>query len=284
MADEWAKTAGPFTNYMVSCGKSVNTCRTYASGVIQFWRWCARYEMTPFEAAKKDLRDWIAVRLETVSPSRAHNDLAGIRTFYAWLRETGYRDDDPTTGVTVKRGKRLPTKPLSESELSGLLKACSTERDRLLVAVLAYTGLRITEMATLKCEDIDWRQGTFKIRGKGDKERVVAPSPDVLNRLHAFCGMFPTGPVWMSQWGKPLASHQIRKIIYNIAAAAGIKSVHPHRFRAFFATQYIEQFADIQALQGVMGHESIETTAAYSQWTRERRGLDQMRRLKLVAG
>lgn len=277
----WDSTSGPYTRYLISCGKSPNTARTYSSGVKMFWQWCSRYEMTPFDSSKSDLRDWVAYRHENVSPTRLHNDLAGIRLFYAWLKESGYREDDPTAGVRVKRGKRLPTKPLSREELDALMNAASSERDRLLILVLAHTGVRISELASINAEDIDWAQGLIIITGKGNKQRKLAPQMDVINRLHAFVGMFPSGPLWISRWERPLAAHQIRKLLYNVAKKAGVESVHPHRFRAFFATIYIEQFADIQALQGVMGHESIETTARYSEWTREQRGLDQMRRLKV---
>ena len=280
---DWLTTEGPFKRYLLSCGRSANTARTYASGVKMFWRWCAKYEMTPFEATRAELRDWTAERHASVSGTRLHNDLAGLRCFYAWLRETGYRDDNPTEGVKIKRGKRLPTKPLSMEELDALMQAASCERDRLLILVLAHTGLRVSELASLTSEDIDWASGVIIITGKGDKQRKLAPQIEVINRLHAFCGMFPSGPVWMSKWDRPLAEHQIRKLIYAVAAKAHVENVHPHRFRAFFATTYIEQFADIQALQGVMGHESIETTSKYSEWTREARGLKQMRALKILA-
>jgi site-specific recombinase XerD len=112
---------------------------------------------------------------------------------------------------------------------------------------------------------------------------MVIPPKDIIGRLHAFAGMFPSGPLWVSHWGRALSGQQLRKIIYGIAAEAKLEGVHPHRFRAFYATQYIEQFKDIQALQGVLGHTSIETTSRYSQWTREARGAAQMQRFT-VAG
>lgn len=278
-ATPWTQHEGPFTRYLLSCGKSPETARTYCSGVSLLWRWCARYETTPFDIGKPDLRDWFAERLSVVSPGRCHTDHAGVHLFYMWLKETGYRDDDPTEGIRIKRGKRLPTKPLEPRELDALVSNAGSERDRLIVLLLAYTGLRITELAGLTADDVDWERGEIRVRGKGDKDRRIAPKAEVLNRLHAFCGMFPVGPIWVSQWRRPLVSHQIRKIIYAIAAKAGVENVHPHRFRAFFATQYIDRFADIQALQGVMGHQSIETTSRYSEWTREKRGLTQMREL-----
>ena len=278
----WEPTRRNFTRYLLSSGKAPNTASTYASNLSIFWRYCAQYEISPYDADRAMLRDWIASRLAAVSSARVHNDLAALRLFFGWLRETRDRDDDPTTGVRVKRTKALPTEPLQQTDLDQLLAACLDERDRLMLLMLAATGLRISELASLTAEAIDWQRGLIKVLGKGDKERLVAPAPDVLAQLHAWTGMFPTGPLWLSKHlHQPLSAHQIRKILYDVARRANLSSIHPHRFRSYFATQYIEQFADIQALQGVMGHESIETTARYSEATRQRRGLDMMRALKI---
>lgn len=278
---EWADTSGQFSRYLLTSGKSPGTVRTYLTNLSVFWRDCARYECVPHQADRYIVRTWISDRLAVVSTARAHNDLAALRLFYKWLRETRYRDDDPTENIRVKRAKSLPTKPLQGQEVTSMVEVCTDERDRLLLLVLCHTGIRISELASLQAESIDWQRGVIKIRGKGNKERLIAPSPDVLGRLHSYCGMFPTGPLWLSKRRQqPLSAQQIRKIIYGIAERAKIDGVHPHRFRSTFATEYIEQFGDIQALQGVMGHDSIETTSRYSEWTRERRGLEQMKKLR----
>lgn len=279
----WGETAREFRDYLITTGRSEGTAKTYVSNLSLFWHWCVRRECLPQEVDQPTVRAWFSERLATVSSQRAHNDLAALRCFYALARELRLRDDDPTTNIRVKRQKQLPTEPLSRQELETLLSACKSERDRLIVLMLAYTGMRISELASLRAEDIDWQRGTIRIIGKGDKERRMSPDPDVLGRLHAFCGMFPSGSIWKSQRAhQALSAHQIRKILYDLAERAKIEHVHPHRFRALFATEYVEQFADIQALQGVMGHTSIETTSRYSEYTRERRGLEQMRRLKLL--
>lgn len=278
----WDQTHRNFTRYLLSCGKSANTAKTYASNLSIFWRWCAQYEATPYHADRAMVREWIASRLASVSSARVHNDLASLKLFFAWLKETRDRDDDPTEGVRVKRTKALPTQPLEQSDLDKLLATCTNERDRLMVLMLAATGLRISELASLTAEAIDWQRGEIKVRGKGDKERRIAPAPEVLAQLRAWTGMFPSGPLWLSKHlHQPLSAHQMRKILYEIAKKGNLEGIHPHRFRSYFATSYIEQFADIQALQGVMGHDSIETTARYSETTRQRRGLDMMRRLSI---
>lgn len=288
MAQTWGATERLFRDYLLSSGRSPNTARTYVANVYGFWRDCTKYEITPYDADRRVLRSWVSDRLLTVSDSRVHNEMAAIRHFYAWLLEIDHRTDDPTIGIRIKRTKALPTKPLSEEEMMVMLAACECERDRLILLVMGSTGLRISEFAGIKAEDIDWRSGYIKVTGKGNKERIVKPPPEVLNRLHAYVGMFPSGPIWMSRWGRPLAAHQVRKLIYCIGATAKVEDVHPHRLRATFATAFIDEHGDIQALQGVMGHESIETTSKYTEYTKQRRGLAQMSNLdfarRLAAG
>ena len=278
----WGELSRDFRNYLTTTGRSEGTARTYISNLSLFWHWCIHHELLPHDADQHTVREWLAGRRQDVSAARAHNDLAALRLFYAYVRELRWRDDDPTANISIKRPKALPTEPLSTGEMNELLAVCKDERDRLLVLMLSYTGMRISELASLTAEDIDWQKGIIRIMGKGEKERRLQPHPDVLNRLHAFVGMFAAGPVWLSKkQHQQLSAHQIRKILYELAERARIDHVHPHRFRSLFATEYIEQFADIQALQGVMGHTSIETTARYSQYTRERRGLRQMQQFTL---
>ena len=282
VAMDWPSTARDFGRYLRTAGKAEGTCRTYVYNVAFFAQWCARHECSPQDADREYVRAWLSERLQTVTSARAHNDLAALKQFYRWLIEDRYREDDPTRNLRVKRRKSLPTEPLDGSELTALVEACTGERDRLMLLVLAYSGIRISELASLTAERIDWRNGEIVVLGKGDKERRIAPNAEIMNRLHAFCGMFPAGPIFLSQqMQRPLSAQQIRKIIYEVAERAKINGVHPHRFRSFFATAFVEQYGDIQALQGVLGHESIETSARYSEYTRERRAREMMRGLKL---
>lgn len=277
---EWLCVDRDFGRYLSSTGRSPQTCRTYLTNLEMFRRFCARYEVTPIEADRRMLRAYLSERLDTVSSNRAHNDLVAIRHFYAFAIEDGMREDDPSIGAKVKRAATLPTKPLDVTEIDRLIAGCEDERERMIILVLAATGMRISELASLTADCIDWANGEIRIKGKGDKERRLAPRRDVLDRLHAFCGMFPEGPVWRNKYTSgQLTANSLRKVIYAIAARAGIDDVHPHRLRASFGTQYVEQFSDIQALQGVMGHSSIQTTARYTEWTKEKRGLRQMREL-----
>lgn len=279
---DWASTAKDFGRYLITSGRAQGTAFSYVQNLSKFWRWCAKHEIHPSECDTTAIRSWTGERLaQGVSADRVYNDVSALKWYYKWLIDLRARDDNPAERVTVKRPKQLPTEPLSNDEMIALLNATRDERDRLLILAMAYTGLRISELASLKYEDIDFQQGLIKVLGKGDKERLVAPKTELIGRLRAFGGMFATGPIWVSKRvHRPLSPHQIRKILYEIAERAKVQGVHPHRFRSMFATKYVEVFKDIDSLQDMMGHESITTTARYTQFTRQQRGLDQMRRLQ----
>lgn len=276
---DWPEIEESFGGYLITRGMAAHTRRTYLGSFKLFWVWCRAREADPSVVDRAAIRRWVGGRLQSASSQRCHVDLAALRHYYAYLLDIGLRADDPTDGIRVKRSRQMPTRPLTAAEVHALIEACDSERDRLIVMTLLHTGMRIAELASLTAKSIDWHRGYIVIRGKGDKERLVAPPLNVLERLHAFVGMFPVGSIWRSYRNWPLKENDLRKIIYAIALRAKVDDVHPHRFRATFATEFLERYPDIQALQAVLGHESIETTARYTEWTRNRRGLEHMRKL-----
>lgn len=280
---DWGDTAAAFASYLLTTGKSRETVRTYSSAVAILWRWCEEREECAIAADKTLLRAWLGARAALVSSTRVHSNLAGLHCFYEFLIDAGLRDDDPSKGLRIKRTETLPTEPLSLAEIQQLLRACDNERDILIVLLLAFSGVRITEFASMEAEDIDWEKGAIIIRhGKGDVARRVTPSAEIMARLHSYVGFFHTGPLWLSQRQRqPMSAHQIRKVLYAMADRAGLPHVHPHRFRSTFACEFIEQFGDIHALKGAMGHKSIDTTARYAKAVEMRRGQAMMKRLAL---
>lgn len=280
---DWLSIAKGFASYLLTAGKSKETVRTYSSAVSLFWRWCDEREVDPIAAPRNLIRAYLTERGECVSSTRVHSYLAAMRIFYAFVIDAEWRDDNPTKDLRIKRTETLPTQPLDPDELAALLKACSNERDRLIILLLVYSGVRISEFAGMTAEDVDWKSGTITIRGKGDVMGQVAPHEAIMGRLRSYLGLFPSGPLWLSQRDhNPLKAHQVRKIIYRIAENANMKGIHPHRFRSTFACEFIEQYGDIQALKGAMRHKSIDTTARYAQAVERRRGLAKMRGLTLA--
>lgn len=281
----WTTASNGYARHLLTTGKSQETVRTYTSALSLFWRWCEAQE-EPVDSADRDLvRAWLLHRSTTVSSAKLHSNLAGLRSYFTYLMDEGVRPDDPTKNLKWKRSESLPTEPLDLPDVTRLLRACEQERDRLIVLLLVYSGVRITEFASMQADDIDWAHGSIVIKhGKGDVARRVSPAPEIMGRLHSYLGLLPTGYIWRSLREKqPMKAHQIRKVIYRITERAGLEHVHPHRFRSTFACEFLDQFdGDIHALKGAMGHKDISTTARYAKAAELRRGQAKMKRLSLA--
>lgn len=133
-----------------------------------------------------------------------------------------------------------------------------SKRDWLMLAILAYTGIRLGELLSLKPRDIDFVSKTFKIHGKGGKERII-PIHQVLNiPIKTYISIIPA-----HQGLFPFKAKRAWQIVFNYALLAGIHDFHPHAFRHFFATQLIERGVPLHIIQQLLGHADINTTAVY---------------------
>lgn len=269
--------------------KPVNTARTYFNAYSRFVAWCYEREIDPESCTRECVERWVGERLLYVSRSRAYNDVAALRYFFSWLLSRGARADNPAAGIVVKRDRSVPTRPLTTPDLQTLLDACSAvpqfsphagaiARDRVMLLVMGSTGCRVGELEAMRVEDFDARTGELRLRGKGSKQRLAVLPDGIALELAGLLFGRRAGPMWLSRWGNPMSVEQLRKRVYAIAKRAGLASVHPHRFRAGFATSFIEETGDLQALQVILGHESVSTTARYTEYTKQRRALDLMRR------
>jgi len=157
---------------------------------------------------------------------------------------------------------------LSASEIARVIEAGRTGRDRLLLRLLAETGMRRSEVANLGIEDIRFADGLLLIRrGKGDKLRLVPVSESIIEKLKAHIGSAKSGPVFVSLSRKKLSLRQINRIVAAAGHKAGVKNpnprrvnVTPHLFRHSFARLWKEKGGSIETLSKILGHQSQATT------------------------
>lgn len=280
----WTATAKGFERHLLTTGKTAGTVRTYTSDLRLFWGWCGERELDAFECPAGALKEWFAARVQEVSSSRAIGTLAALRCFYAWGMGEGLVTADPTKGLRVKRREHVPTRPMERDGFASLLKVCNCDRDRAMLMLMAHTGLRITELATLTPESFDWARKLIKINGKGGKQAYVAAPDDVLGMCRGLMGFFPVAGegIWRSeQKGRPMAAHQLRKIIYRLAEKAGIEA-HPHRMRSMFAVEHYKVYHDIERLRRAMRHADITTTQRYITHLEDEPVFEQVRGLRLT--
>jgi integrase/recombinase XerD len=168
------------------------------------------------------------------------------------------------------RYPKTPTKLpviLSLAEVSRLIHALRNLKHRAILATLYATGLRVSEVAALRLEDIDSRRMVVHVRhAKGSKERLVMLSPRLLSQLREYWKLERPKPFLFpgSEPGTPITRSAIGRIVKHAAAKARVtKMVHPHTLRHCFGTHLLEAGVDLRTIQLLMGHRSLRTTAIY---------------------
>lgn len=140
-------------------------------------------------------------------------------------------------------------------------------RNIAIVEMLFATGIRVSELCSLKCKDIDIANGIIKVWGKGSKERIIQIChTEVLDALERYSKLFcPESYFFINRLNNPLSTQSVRLLIHHYTKLSGImKRVTPHTFRHTFATLLLEEDVDIKYIQNLLGHSSIVTTQIYT--------------------
>ena len=180
--------------------------------------------------------------------------------------------------MTRRIGKRRPTLKkrtgsnaeyqLTLKQIEKIINASQCQRDRVLIQVLAYTGIRRAETAALEVNDILWKEKLLIIRfGKGNKQRLV-PLPDfVLEDTQTLIGQRTTGGIFLSRVGQKLSCRQLNRIVAKTGKEARVNNPNPkhgnitcHLFRHSFARHWKDQQGSIESLSRILGHTSVKTT------------------------
>lgn len=219
-----------------------------------------------------------AVHDRGLGPKSLARVLCGVRTFFRFLLDEGYVDNDPTELLQGPvTGEHLP-EVLSTDEVDAMeaaidLSRSDGQRNKAIIETLFSCGLRVTELTTLRLSDLFADEGYIRVHGKGSKERLVPISPTALREIKLWFydrNALTIKPgeddyVFLNRRGAHLTRTMILLIIKRAAADAGIKkTVSPHTLRHSFATALLKGGADLRAIQQMLGHESITTTEIYT--------------------
>ncbi len=209
--------------------------------------------------------------------------LSSVRSFFRFLARMGYISVNPALDL---KQPRLPQKlpmVLEVSEVERLLSSPDTStprglRDRAILELLYATGLRVSEVASLRISDIDFAEKLVRVKGKGGKERIALLHDEALNWLERYLtesrplflqrGKQVTDIVFVSQKGTPLTVRQIHRIVDGYAKKVLGRRVSPHALRHSFATHLLEGGADLRVIQELLGHSSLAATQIYTRLSR----------------
>jgi site-specific recombinase XerD len=270
-------------------GRSEHTIEAYGRDILQFIR---RFETRREEPLRAEAFSVANVRtyLHELSASglaRATVDRkrAALSAFARYLARQGVQPKNPISGLRQPRARRkLPTvvaeKELTEKLDQPVSSAFAEIRDRALLEMLYGSGLRISELLSLRPVRIDLARETVRVIGKGSKERVVPISRSAIERMREYyaarkdylaeLGGKDPGALWISDRGLPLSRYRAYQIVHRHLEGLHGEKASPHVLRHCFATHLLDHGADLRAVQELLGHSSLATTEKYTHVSTER--------------
>ena len=253
------------------------TCKHYRRDLQSFAAFCDEIGRARWaDLDTEDVRAFAGTSYRRGLSSRSiQRRLSASRTFFRYLLREQHVTKNPVTSVPApKGGKRLPEN-LDADRMARLLDITGdgaiVDRDRAILELLYSSGLRLAELTDLNIGDIDSRDATVQVTGKGNKDRIV---PVGRKALEALARWHKTRPemaaagepaLFVSNRGQRLSQRSVQARVTHWAKRQGIDSkVYPHLFRHSFATHLLESSHDLRGVQELLGHSNISTTQVYT--------------------
>lgn len=264
-----------------------HTVDAYLVDTRQLGAFCAGFAIDdPDEVAPLVLRRYLAA-LADAGYARASlaRKAASVRAFFALLMRRGLTDGDPSALLASPTPDRRLPRALRPEQVARLLEAPDTstpvgQRDRALLELCYASGARVSELVGLDVDGVDLASATARLRGKGDKERLVPVGDpaclalerwlaDGRPRLVAHVHDPDPAALFLGVRGQRLSVRGARTAVERAAVAAGLGRVSPHTLRHSYATHLLEGGADLRSVQELLGHVALSTTQTYTHLSRD---------------
>jgi len=266
---------------------SPHTVRSYLNDLDQFYAFLSSLGLPedPVSATSHDIRAWIVSMLDNnYSTVSVHRKISCLRVFYRYMRKEGILKSDPLEKVVLpKRKKTLPVF-IEEEALTRLLDNYSFGdgfagiRNRTIIEILYLTGMRRSELVGLRDNDVDLAEGSVKVTGKRNKQRIIPLLKPFLARLQEYIKVrndnvetLDNGWFFITDKGNKLYD----KYVYNtvnsyLAMVTTIEKKSPHILRHTFATHMLNRGADLNSIKELLGHANLSATQIYTHNTFEK--------------
>jgi integrase/recombinase XerC len=280
-------------------GVSPNTVRNYRQALVEFKTNYPDRSWWQLQPAHFKTYLYKLAREQKLGPGSVRLRFAALRTFYKHALTEGRIKASPVTGLTLpKLPRRLPVflnqqqvlalldaprlawEKEEKRQASGAKKKSARSarewqmlRDAAWLEVFYSSGLRLTELVTLRRDQVDLRRGTVRVIGKGRKERLCPLGGPALRAIQAYLDACPfeEDALFLSEQGRPLNGRTVQLLLKRYLASAGLDArITPHKLRHTFATHLLDHGADLRSVQELLGHSQLTTTQIYTSVSVER--------------
>jgi len=267
-------------------GLARNTIESYRRDLTQFASWLSGTNgKTLLVADHADLLGFLAYKVKRhVKPSTTSRELSSLKRFYRYALRQARIAVDPTVKIDAPKVPRSLPKSLTEKDVDHLLAAPDTEdplglRDKTMLEMLYASGLRVSELVTLKLSQVSLNMGVVRVMGKGSKERLVPIGEEALAWITrylkegrpALLGRRSSDDLFVTARGEAMTRQAFWHLLKRYAGRGGVaRPISPHTLRHAFATHLLNHGADLRVVQLLLGHSDISTTQIYTHVARER--------------
>jgi integrase/recombinase XerC len=266
---------------------SPHTVRSYQNDLDQFYSFLSDKDLPddPVGVTSHDIRAWIVSMLDNnYSSVSVHRKISCLRVFYRYLRKEGILKTDPLEKVVLpKRKKTLPVF-VEEAAMNNLLDDYSFGddfagiRNRTIIEMLYLTGIRRSELIGLRNQDIDLSEGSVKVTGKRNKQRIIPLVKPFVKHLEEYLKLrdekvTPAVNEWffITDKGNKLYDKYVYNIVNSyLAMVTTIEKKSPHILRHTFATHMLNRGADLNSIKELLGHANLSATQIYTHNTFEK--------------
>jgi len=267
-------------------GLSKNTLAAYRRDLTLYGAWLNSQGLAQGEidrTCEADLNAYFAFKHEASKATSANRRLTVLKRYFRWALREHRLTQDPTLKLqSARQALRVP-KTMSEAQVDDLLRAPDESplglRDSAMLELLYASGLRVSELVSLKTYHLGMNEGVLRIMGKGNKERLVPFGQVARESINtylaegrpAILGGQQTEDLFVTARGSAMSRVMFWMLVKKYARVAGIHSpLSPHTLRHAFATHLLNHGADLRAVQLLLGHADISTTTIYTHVARER--------------
>lgn len=260
---------------------SQHTIAAYHRDLVAFLSYCEQQNLQPQQLQISDLRQYMGYCIEQKqwSNQSVQRALSAIRQFMQWLQQHGTQVDANFKDFNIKRQPRPLPGMLSPETLNQLLDQAAPQsendqwlwaRDKAMLELLYSSGLRLNELVNLKLSDIDWSQHLVRVKGKGNKTRIIPFGGKAEQALRHWLSLRTVKTldhdfIFISRSGQKISDRQVQNRIKQQAKRAGLSAdLHPHLLRHCFASHLLSNSGELRTVQEMLGHSNLTTTQVYT--------------------
>lgn len=255
-----------YISHLIARNRSSRTIKSFKSILTRFLSFLGEKHLSDVTLLDVDLflaelkrRGW--------EPSSIYTAAVAVKRFLEFIGL-----GDRISGFELPRRERRLPRYLEPGEVARMVEACSSLRDRVIILLLFTTGLRVSELVSLRKDDVDLEKRSIRVKGKGGKERVVYFPEALVPLLKEYMERLPGDSEYLFPSAEGHMHYTtVERIVKRAAVSAGLKKkVTPHVLRHSFATHSLAMGLDIREIQELLGHSSLSTTQVYAHVSRER--------------